>query len=389
MNLPEPSAEARAHSQRLSRHIRDAIHSADGWVPFSRYMELALYAPGLGYYTAGARKLGASGDFVTAPELSPLFGQTLARQLAQAESLGFDTVLELGAGTGALAAALLEELEALGSLPRQYLILELSPDLRERERDLLTRRVPHLVERVAWINQLPRPLEGVVIANEVLDAMPTHIVRNNDGIIEEAGVCNKDDNGKDTSTGGFAMAFRPAEGELYRQATALELAPGTTTEIQLVAQAFMRSLAASLTHGLALFIDYGFASREYYHAQRSSGTLMCHYRHHAHDDPFYLPGLQDVTTHVDFSAIANAAGDGGLDLAGYVTQAQFLINCGITEVLSAVSPEDTLRYLPLANAANRLLSPAEMGELFKVIAFTKGLSVPFLGFSGGDRSGTL
>jgi SAM-dependent MidA family methyltransferase len=385
MNLPEPSAEARAHSQRLTQHIRDAILAAGGWISFSRYMELALYAPGLGYYTAGARKLGASGDFVTAPELSPLFGQTLARQLAQAETLGFDTVLELGAGTGALAAALLEELESLGSLPRQYLILELSPDLRERERDLLTRRVPHLVERVAWINQLPRHLEGVVIANEVLDAMPTHIVRNNGGIIEEAGVCNKDDYG----AGEFAMAFRQAEGELYRQAAALELAPGTTTEIQLVAQAFMSSLAASLTHGLALFIDYGFASREYYHPQRSSGTLMCHYRHHAHDDPFFLPGMQDVTTHVDFSAIAHAAGEGGLDLAGYVTQAQFLINCGITEVLSAISPEDTLRYLPLANAANRLLSPAEMGELFKVIAFSKGLSIPFLGFSGGDRSGTL
>ena len=189
MNLPEPSADALAHSNALTHLIGEAIGDAGGWISFSRYMELALYAPGLGYYTAGARKLGVSGDFVTAPEISPLFGQTLARQVAQGIKLGFDTVLELGAGTGALAASLLQELELLGSLPRQYLILELSPDLRERGRDLLARRVPHLIERVAWINQLPQPFEGLVIANEVLDAMPTHIVRRNGARVEEAGVC--------------------------------------------------------------------------------------------------------------------------------------------------------------------------------------------------------
>jgi len=246
---------------------------------------------------------------------------------------------------------------------------------------LLARRVPHLIERVAWINQLPHPFEGLVIANEVLDAMPTHIVRRNGARFEEAGVCFEG--------GRFAMRFQAASGDLCKQAAALGLAPGTTTEIQLVAQAFIRSLAASLSRGLALFIDYGFSASEYYHPQRISGTLMCHYRHHAHDDPFFWPGLQDITSHVDFSAITNTACEEGLDLAGYVTQAHFLINCGITDVLAGVSPEDTLRYLPLANAANRLLSPAEMGELFKVIAFSRGLDAALLGFSHGDRSATL
>lgn len=386
MSLPEPSADARAHSERLARHIHGEIARSGGWISFAHYMELALYAPGLGYYTAGARKLGAGGDFITAPELSPLFGQTLARQVAQGLDLGFDTILELGAGSGALAAALLEELEALGALPRQYLILELSPDLRERERDLLAARVPHLVERVAWINQLPQPLDGLLIANEVLDAMPTHIVRAGDQGLEEAGVCSPGVRSPDI---GFAMSYRPASDELRSQAKALGLARSTTTEVQLFAQGFIRSLAAVLARGVALFIDYGFAAGEYYHSQRTSGTLMCHYRHHAHDDPFFLPGLQDITTHVDFSAIARVAKQGGLDLAGYVTQAQFLINCGITDVLAATSPEDALRYLPLANAANRLLSPAEMGELFKVIAFSKGVDLPLIGFSSGDRSATL
>jgi SAM-dependent MidA family methyltransferase len=381
MSLPEPAADARAHSARLIEHIQADITRSGGWISFARYMELALYAPGLGYYTAGARKLGAGGDFVTAPELSPLFGQTVARQVMQGLSLGFDTVLELGAGTGALAAALLEELEALGALPRQYLILELSPDLRERERDLLAARVPHLLERVAWINRLPQSCEAVVIANEVLDAMPTHLVRAGAAGIEEAGV--------GANGAGFAMTFRPAANELLTQARALALAPGTLTEIQLVAQGFMHSLAAALSRGIILFIDYGFSASEYYHPQRTSGTLMCHYRHHAHDDPFFLPGLQDITTHVDFTAIAAAAARGGLTLAGYATQAQFLINCGIIDVLSATSPADTQRYLPLANAANRLLSPAEMGELFKVIAFVKGPDAPLLGFTSGDRSGSL
>jgi len=386
MPLPEPSAEALAHSERLARHIRDEIRSQGGWIGFARYMELALYTPGLGYYMAGARKLGRDGDFVTAPEITPLFGETLAQQVAQVlqagERHGENQVLEIGAGSGALAASLLVELERLGQLPKNYLILELSADLRERSRDNIAARVPQLMERVAWLNRLPPAFSGVVLGNEVLDAMPVHMVRATADGLEEAGV-EVDDSGV------FRWGYRPAAGELLEAARELQLAPGYTTEIGLVARGFVATLAGVLERGAAIFIDYGFPEHEYYHPQRSAGTLMCHYRHHAHIDPFFLPGLQDITSHVDFSAMAKTGTDAGMELLGYATQAQFLINCGITDVLARIPPDDAARYLPLSNQANRLLSPAEMGELFKVIAFGKGIADPLIGFENGDRRHTL
>ena len=348
---------------------------------FARYMELALYAPGLGYYSAGARKLGKAGDFVTAPEISPLYGQTLSRQVHQVMQAGFDDVLEVGAGSGALAATLLEELERSGKAPRNYLILELSADLRERSRDTLAARVPHLLERVAWLNRLPPAFSGVVLGNEVLDAMPVHVVRVHRGKIEEGGVGLRNER--------LDWSWRLASGELLEAARALELPEGFRTEIPLAMCGFVRSLAGVLEKGVALFIDYGFPQREYYHPQRREGTLMCHYRHHAHVDPFFLPGLQDITSHVDFSAVARAARAGGLELAGYASQAQFLVNCGITEVMSRTPAEEGSRFLPLANQANRLMSPAEMGELFKAIAFGRGFSTPLLGFREGDRRQAL
>jgi len=382
MALPEPTADARAHSERLLQHIRTEIGAGGGWIGFQRYMQLALYAPGLGYYMAGARKLGRDGDFVTAPEISPLFGQTLARQVAQVLDAGLQEVIEIGAGSGALAASLLAELEHLGALPDRYLILELSADLRERSRDTLAACVPHLMERVAWLNVLPPACSGVVLGNEVLDAMPVGIVRATDAGIEEAGVAVAAD-------GSLAWAWRPASADLTEAARALQLPPGYMTEIGLVARGFIRSVAETLQRGIALFIDYGFPLREYYHPQRATGTLMCHYRHHAHTDPFFLPGLQDITSHVDFTSIADAGSAAGMELLGYTTQAQFLINCGITDVLARVPAEDAVRYLPLSNQANRLLSPSEMGELFKVIAFGKGFEAPLVGFANGDRSHTL
>lgn len=382
MPLPEPDANALAHSQRLVQHIRDQIAANGGWIGFARYMELALYAPGLGYYMAGARKLGRDGDFVTAPEISSLFGATLAQQVAQALDAGQDEVLEIGAGSGALAASLLVELEKLGRLPRRYLILELSADLRERSRDTIAARAPHLMERVAWLSRLPPSFSGVVLGNEVLDAMPTHVVRISEQGVEESGVATAED-------GEFRWDWRPATGALLQAAQELELPTGYTTEIGLVGRGFVRSLAEVLDQGLVLFIDYGFPRHEYFHPQRATGTLMCHYRHHAHDDPFFLPGLQDITSHVDFSAIADAGVDSGMTLLGYTTQAQFLINCGITDVLARVPPENAARYLPLANQANQLLSPSEMGDLFKVIAFGKGFDAPLLGFRSGDRAHTL
>ncbi|MGP1679605.1 MAG: class I SAM-dependent methyltransferase, partial [Burkholderiales bacterium] len=295
-DLPTPPAEALAHSEKLAALIRDEIGANAGWIPFVRYMELALYAPGLGYYTAGARKLGREGDFTTAPEMTPLYGQTLARQAAQVLESGLDQILEIGAGSGALAAALLTELERLERLPRNYYILEVSPDLRERERDLLALKVPHLLERVIWLNRLPTLYQGLVIGNEVLDAMPVHVVRPGAAGVEEAGVGLQD--------GAFAWAWRPAAAQLRSAAEALQLRAGYQTEIQLVACAFVRTLAQSMARGVILLIDYGFPAHEYYHAQRSEGTLMCHYRHRAHADPFFLPGLQDITSHIDFSAVA-------------------------------------------------------------------------------------
>jgi len=381
MSLPEPSPEAREHSDRVAEHIRGEISASGGWISFARYMELALYAPGLGYYSAGSRKLGKAGDFVTAPEISPLYGQTLARQVKQVLDAGFDEVLEVGAGSGALAATLLEELERAGRTPRNYLILELSADLRERSRDTLASRVPHLLERVAWLNRLPPAFSGVVLGNEVLDAMPVHVVRTQGGRVEEGGVGVRSDR--------LDWSWRVASGELLKAAQALELPEGFRTEIQLAARGFMRSLAGVLEKGAALFVDYGFPEKEFYHPQRKDGTLMCHYRHHAHADPFFLPGLQDITSHVDFSAIATSARSGGLELLGYTGQAQFLVNCGITEVMSRTPPEDGTRFLPFANQANRLMSPAEMGELFKVIALGRGFAAPLLGFREGDRRQAL
>ena len=380
-DLPTPPAEALAHSEKLAALIRDDIAAHGGWIPFARYMELVLYAPGMGYYTAGARKLGREGDFITAPEMTPLFGQTLARQAAEILESGLDQILEIGAGSGALAAAMLAELEHMDRLPRNYYILEVSPDLRERERDLLALKVPHLLERVIWLNRLPTLYAGLIIANEVLDAMPVHVVRAGSSTLEEGGVALQD--------GTFAWAWRPAGADLVSAAAALQLPEGYQTEIQLVARGFVRTLAQSMARGVILLVDYGFPAHEYYHAQRSEGTLMCHYRHRAHADPFFLPGLQDITSHIDFSAMARAGEEAGLELLGYTGQAQFLVNCGITDIMLRTPPENAAAYLPQAAAAQALLSPSEMGELFKVIAFGKEYAAPLMGFSSGDRRSSL
>ena len=393
--LPPAPPEALEHSRRLCALIADDIRAAGGWIDFARYMELALYAPGLGYYAAGSRKLGADGDFTTAPEISPLFGQCLARQAAQVLEQGFTDILEVGAGSGALAATLLEELERLGRLPERYLVLELSPDLRERSRDTLARRVPHLLERVAWLNVLPPAFSGLVLGNEVLDAMPVHVFERTADTVIEMGVTTTHgtEAGSDGKPArGFDWAPAPASRQSALPADVDPqwfAGPGYRSEVQLVAQGFVRSIGAMLERGAAIFIDYGFPRAEYYHPQRAQGTLMCHYRHRAHADPFILPGLQDITSHVDFSAMAWAAHHAGMEVLGYTSQAAFLVNCGITELLARVGPADAARYLPLANQANRLLSPAEMGELFKAIAFGRRLDTPLLGFASGGRSHTL
>ncbi len=376
--LPTPEPDAAAHSARVVAHLRAAIAGAGGWLSFARYMELALYAPGLGYYAAGATKFGTGGDFTTAPELSQLFGRSLARQVGQVLGETGGDVLEFGAGSGKLAADLLLELERLGTLPGRYLILELSGDLKARQFDTLAARAPHLAERVRWLQELPPRFSGVMLGNELLDAMPVHIVVRRAGALLERGVV--------ATESGFAWSERPCESAaLIERADQLALPDGYLTEINLAAPAFVASLAEGLERGMVLLIDYGFGRSEYYHPQRAGGTLMCHYRHHAHDDPFLWPGLQDITAHVDFSAIAEAGTHAGLELLGYATQANFLINCGITALLGEVSPADATAYLPLANQAQRLLSPAEMGELFKAIALGKGVEIPLIGFARGDQ----
>ncbi len=385
MSLPNPSSEALAHSGRLVAAIAREIGARDGWIPFARFMDMLLYEPGLGYYAAGARKFGAAGDFVTAPGMSALFGRALARQVAQVMAMSAPAVLEAGAGTGRLAADLLAELERLGQLPERYDILDLSADLRERQQQTLAAAVPHLLPRVRWLDRLPATFTGVVVGNELLDAMPAHIVAWREDTICERGV-------EFDGTIGFAWGERPAGGALLAAAAEIgrqcRLPAGYESEIGLAARAWTAEWGHRLERGALLLIDYGFPRHEFYHPQRSGGTLMCHYRHHSHTDPFHLPGLQDVTAHVDFTAIIAAAHASGLDLLGYTSQGQFLLNCGILDLLGG-QPTDTADYVRAAGAANRLLLPQEMGELFKVIAIGRGIDEQLLGFASGDRSHRL
>jgi len=380
-SLPPPTAEAQEQSAALVRRIASEIEAA-GWMSFDRYMELTLYAPGLGYYTGGLAKFAAAGDFVTAPEISPLFGETLARQAVQVLELAGEEIVELGAGSGRMAQDLLLTLAHLGALPFSYSILEISADLRERQQARL-RELPQAVrDRVRWLDTIPERINGIVLANEVLDALPVHVVAWHDTDITERGV----------AWDGERLIWAEREitrGPLRDRALALSPPAPYLSEVSLAVPALVSSLAAALERGVLLFIDYGFGSTEYYHPQRNRGTLMCHYRHRVHDDPFLLPGLQDITSHVDFTSVALAGVDAGLRLLGYTTQAHFLVNAGITDLLSRTTPQNTSDYLPRAAQAQKLLSPAEMGELFKVIALGRGVDAPLIGFSAGDKSGLL
>ncbi|MFM0052686.1 class I SAM-dependent methyltransferase [Caballeronia grimmiae] len=392
-SLPAPGADALAQSEALTRLIRERIAAAGGWLPFDRYMDLALYAPGLGYYSGGAMKFGRraedGSDFVTAPELSPLFAKTLARPVAQAlRASGTRRLMEFGAGTGKLAAGLLTALAELDVDIEQYAIVDLSGELRDRQRATLMAQAPALAAKVEWLDALPDAFEGVVIGNEVLDAMPVRLVVRKLGAWHERGVVVQGD--------GFAFEDRALS--VDPQISLIDDAIDETndepfaeylTETHEAALAFTKTVCTMLVRGAAFFIDYGFPRREFYHAQRAGGTLMCHYRHRAHTDPFLYPGLQDLTAHVEFTGIAEAGVEKGADLLGFTSQARFLMNAGITDVLGELDPSDVKRFLPAANAVQKLLSEAEMGELFKVIAFSRGISSGLDAFSSGDRSHTL
>jgi SAM-dependent MidA family methyltransferase len=380
--LPPPTAEERALSGRLQHRIRDEIVAAGGAISFARFMELALYAPGLGYYSAGKHKFGAAGDFVTAPELGSLFARCLARQCQPLlAELGGGDILEAGAGSGALAADLLLELDALGALPARYLILELGAELRARQAETLRQRAPQFLQRVHWLDALPSGVRGVVLANELLDALPVERFK-----ITEAGIKRQDVAWENE---GFAWRERPADESLRERLEPLALAPGYVSEINLQAEAWVRSVADVLQQGVMLLVDYGFPRAEFYHPQRAGGTLMCHYRHRAHDDPLVLVGLQDITAHVDFTAIAEAGTAAGLAPAGYTSQAAFLIACGLESLTAASDPENTRAHLALTQQIKKLTLPHEMGELYKVIALARGVREPLRGFARHDRRGRL
>ena len=391
---PPPSAEALAHSRRVCARIKAEIEATDeGRLGFDRYMELALYAPGLGYYSAGVHKFGAGGDFVTAPEISPLFSRCLARQCASVlEQLGGGDVLEVGAGSGVMAADMLAELEALAQLPQRYLILELSGDLRRRQQALLAERVPHLAARVEWLERLPeQPLRGIIVGNEVLDALPVkRVMRSAHGWRELCAGCHR---------GALIEVSREVDDHLAAALQKLpdDLPEGYRTEINTGLAPWLKSLVEVLGEGVMLWLDYGLPRAEYYHPQRFSGTLRCHYRHRAHDDPWRWPGLQDITAWVDFTAVAETATEAGLYLMGYTTQAHFLIGSGLDTLAgdaladpgAGESEAEVRRRLDVASQIKRLTLPEEMGEAFKAVGFTTDPALRLSGFALRDLTNRL
>lgn len=373
--LPQPEAAAIAHSRRVTAHIQAEIQ-ANGPIDFARYMELVLYAPGLGYYSSGSHKLGAAGDFVTAPEISPLFSYALARQCQQIlATISQGVILELGAGSGRMASDLLAALEQLQALPKRYYILEISAELKARQQHLLQQERPHLFSRIEWIDRLPAAVQGIILANEVLDALPVRRFKIAEHEVQAFAVNWAQDH--------FTWQLAAADTELTTAVSQLgNLPAGYESEYSALATPWIASLATALQQGVILLLDYGFPQHEFYHPDRQQGTLRCHYRHFAHDDPFWWPGLQDITAHVNFSQVAAAGVAAGLQLAGYTTQAYFLLGCGITDCLT--HEVGSVAAFEAAQQVKKLTLPSEMGELFKAIAFTRQCDVPLLGFQFRD-----
>jgi SAM-dependent MidA family methyltransferase len=411
IHLPPPDISAKETSEKLTQHIQKEI-AQSGPINFARYMDLALYTPRLGYYSAGAQKFGEAGDFITAPELSPLFGQCIAKQIADVldSALGGGDILEFGAGSGRLAIDILKQLATLNFLPQHYYILEVSASLKARQKTLILAELPELFERVVWLDALPEYFSGVILANEVLDAMPVHRFRQNKSMLTESFIYPTPSKAMAVdSEGEFVERFDKASDTVQEAVDALRIVfdENYTTEISTIIPAWINSLSVCLKQGLILLIDYGFVRKEFYHPDRHMGTLMCHYRHHSHQDIFLYPGLQDITAHVDFTAVAEAALPLGLNVMGYTTQAHFLMGCGLIEisqqdsfsshkegyavVADGASPApsnpmgtDIRKSYQTAQQIKRLVLPSEMGELFKVMALGKNITMPLSGFTLQD-----
>lgn len=377
MTFPLPSPAAQQSSANLQILLAEEIGKHGNWIPFSRFMELVLYAPQYGYYTGGSHKIGNDGDFITAPTLTPLFARTLARQLQELLPQTAGNIYEFGAGTGQLAADLLN---SLSDGINRYYIIEISPELAARQKNLIQTLVPQAAQKVVHLSALPETFDGIIVGNEVLDAMPVEIIRKDEGgLFEHIGVCL--DNGR------FAYSARPLNDPSLSASASLYF-PQTdfpyTGELHPQQYAFIRTLASRLERGGMIFIDYGFDAAQYYHPQRSQGTLIGHYRHHVIHNPFDFIGLADLTAHVNFTDIAQAGTDAGLDLIGYLPQSHFLLNLGITELLAQTGKTDSAAYIREAAAVQKLIDQHEMGELFKVIAFGKNIGIDWTGFCFGD-----
>lgn len=387
-HLPLPDPSSARHCEHVAEFIRGCIADAGGSLSFAEFMQHALYAPALGYYAAGSTKFGAEGDFVTAPEVSPVFGRVLARQCAEVLTrVNKGVILEYGAGTGKLARDILDSLARLDALPERYEILEVSAELQERQAQFLRDEIPELVSRVSWLELPPSHHAGVIIANEVLDALPVERFLRSDAGIKQLRVVAEGD--------AFGLIEAPAPDILSNAVLAIEdelgksLPIGFVSDISLGLPGWISALAASLTNGVAFLFDYGVTRREYYAPDRSGGWLRCHFRHHAHNDPLILTGIQDLTAWVDFNAVAEAAVNSGLDVAGYSAQAQFLISGGLDAEMQAFASLPLASRIELSAQIKTLTLPGEMGEHFKCMALRRGKFATPSAFRMADRTHTL
>ncbi|RKZ89246.1 MAG: SAM-dependent methyltransferase [Gammaproteobacteria bacterium] len=384
--LPAPDSIAQQYQDQLFAVIQQHITDAGGKITFADYMNLCLYYPGLGYYSAGSQKLGQQGDFTTAPEISPLFARTLSCHIRDVfQQLEQANILEFGAGSGKMAADILKELENKQYLPERYYIIEASADLRQRQQHTVKTMIPHLVDKVTWLDKIPENFVGVVLANEVCDAMPVHSLQFEAGKISERYIEND------------GQQLQWCKGELSQphlanRAAEIQSLIGDCdylTEVNLAAEGWLASIADCLQQGTIFIIDYGYPQVTYYHPQRTSGSLMCYYQHQGHDNPLILQGLQDITAHVDFTALAQTAIDNGLEVTSFQSQADFLLAGGITELTLSHDDADELLMLQQASEIKRLTLPAEMGETFKVLTLCRNLGQLLPRIQLGDRRYSL